>query len=415
MDEQLSNPSTPNWVWFSRPGTTSSGTFSVLAAVEVLIAVAIYWAYAVWAHTQAHLLVSVFVAPFLLLRSEESTALAIKWFGSYDHWLDRVSDRNLGGFFHIPLMGTLLMGALLMAALPYALLVRIVATATYPIAGMRSISRNWWRTLFATDILSEPEVVPGYRHESIFVYSFVRMVQLKSGAIVPEQKPGRFYRLGLQKWTDRLQHLIFYAFFFGPAYIYRLSIKSSAWAHWPLGYITRPLQYSDDPDEIRTRLWADPREWVRRIFMVLTFAGAIIASLPKLSEIRQTFQSGPVSVVEYVFLIDVRTLLYQPWRTVTLISALITLALTWYGAELSWLVQRGIRRPERQVQAQKWAAALEYAMRLRDVCGWIFWGLVVTHALLWLLPSTDWLGSYPRELLQIIFGDFLPPTLRIGS
>jgi hypothetical protein len=374
-----------------------------------MIAVGVYWTYAIWAHTQSHLLVSVFVAPFLLLRSEKSTALAIMWFGKYDIWVEQRAERNFfGPRPEVFRWGVALIIAMVrIAGLFYAVLVRMGATARYPIEGVRALSRNWWRTLFATDLLSEPELIPDYRRESLFVYPFMK------GVIQQE------FRTPGQRRIFKGQMIFIFVFYvilvFGPAYIYRLSIKSTAWAHWPLGYITRPLRYFDDPDEIRARLWSDPREWVRRIFMILTFAGAIVATFPKSAELRQVFQTGPISVLEYVFLIDVKTLLYQPWRIVALLSALITLALTWYGAELSLLVRRGKRRPDRQLEAQKWGSALEYAMRVRDVCGWIFWSLVLTHALLWLLPSTEWLGDYPRELLQVIYGRFLPPSLRANT
>jgi hypothetical protein len=45
---------------------------SLLAIIEVIIAVTLYWWIAVYFNTYLHLIISVFIAPFLLLRSEDS-------------------------------------------------------------------------------------------------------------------------------------------------------------------------------------------------------------------------------------------------------------------------------------------------------------------------------------------------------
>jgi len=125
--------------------------------------------------------------------------------------------------------------------------------------------------------------------------------------------------------------------------------------------------------------------------------------------VKSLYEAGPISIVEYAFLIDVRTLLSQPWRVFALIGACITAFLTWYGLELSVLLKM---KAKRQREAKKWAAAFEVSMRVRDLCGWLFWGLLFVHAGLSLAPSTDWIVGYPRELIQLIYGVSLPPALR---
>ncbi len=71
------------FVWHSTSESVKGNTFSVLALAEVLISVGAYWALAVWLQSQTHLWVSIIVAPLLLLRSEPSTALGVKWFDNY--------------------------------------------------------------------------------------------------------------------------------------------------------------------------------------------------------------------------------------------------------------------------------------------------------------------------------------------
>jgi hypothetical protein len=298
--------------------------------------------------------------------------------------------------------------------------IRIVATVCFLLPGLRSISRNWWRTLFATDIFTRPEIIPGHA-EVRSVFHFDELASdisgrsynpILEGGELKNKYPmlGKYLRLG-HKALFSVGAIVAYMVFLGPSYLYRMSIKSTAWAHWPIAYISRPLRFADDPEEVQMRLWIDPREWLRRLAMVLTLSGAVIASVPTFSSVKAAFPAGALSIVEYAVLIDVRSLFGHPWRVMALISAAITLMLTWYGFELSLLVKRSKAKPNRLVSAGKWASALEYAMRVRDICGWIFWGLVFVHASLWLAPSTSWLKGYPQEILQFIYADYLPPRL----
>ncbi|MHB8272449.1 hypothetical protein [Bradyrhizobium sp.] len=429
-------PCEPNWIWRSYPGTTEKGTFSILAAAEVLLAVGAYWLFSLWAHTHLHLLAGVVVAPFLLLRSEQSTALGQKWFKAIDisfgdsysplgrllanipnfkiNWLKKPF-----GFLNFPIraiVGISLYAIIAPLCLGIAFVIRIVATVCYLVPGVTSLSSNWWRTLFATDIFTRPEIVPGHK-ASDSIFHFDEFVATPREAVD--------YASGLQntfanKYVFLASKALFvlfvtvicvgaYVIIFGPSYLYRMSIKSTAWVHWPLAYVSRPLRYAGDPEEVRMRLWNDPREWLRRAAMIITLSGALVASIPSLASIKTAFPAGVISIVEYAVLIDVRSLFAHPWRVVALISATITLVLSWYGFELSLLVKRSAVNPDRLISAGNWAAALEYAMRLRDVCGWTFWLLVFVHAVLWFTPSTTWLTGYPREMLQFIYGDYFPP------
>ncbi|OSM02550.1 hypothetical protein MAIT1_02714 [Magnetofaba australis IT-1] len=54
--------------------------------LETLLAVCAYWGIAWYWDTHIHLIVSICVAPLLLLRSEESVKLGAKWF--VDYWQD---------------------------------------------------------------------------------------------------------------------------------------------------------------------------------------------------------------------------------------------------------------------------------------------------------------------------------------
>lgn len=71
------------FVWYSTETSVRDGIPSALACFEVAVAVTAYWAIAIHFETFAHLWISICVAPLLLLRSDESTALGVRWFDEF--------------------------------------------------------------------------------------------------------------------------------------------------------------------------------------------------------------------------------------------------------------------------------------------------------------------------------------------
>ena len=67
------------WVWWSTEESVERGAISVLACVEVAAGIWLYWWFIPrWFETNLHLLISVLVAPLLLLRSPTSTTRPIR-------------------------------------------------------------------------------------------------------------------------------------------------------------------------------------------------------------------------------------------------------------------------------------------------------------------------------------------------
>ena len=69
-----------SWVWHSTLATRAADQVSVLAVVETLLAIVLYWWIAIRFDTHLHLISSVFIAPLLLLRSPESIDAGVRWF-----------------------------------------------------------------------------------------------------------------------------------------------------------------------------------------------------------------------------------------------------------------------------------------------------------------------------------------------
>ena len=74
MPDAADSPEPPpqkekSWVWHATLESRAAGKVSVLACVETIFAVALYWWIAIKWDTHWHLLSSVFLAPLLLLKS----------------------------------------------------------------------------------------------------------------------------------------------------------------------------------------------------------------------------------------------------------------------------------------------------------------------------------------------------------
>ncbi len=73
MGSIIGSGSGRKWVWVSTEESVERGTISVLACAEVAAGIWLYWwLIPWWFNTNLHLLISVLVAPFLLLRSPVS-------------------------------------------------------------------------------------------------------------------------------------------------------------------------------------------------------------------------------------------------------------------------------------------------------------------------------------------------------
>jgi hypothetical protein len=525
------NPiNTPMCAWHSTATSVEAGTVSALAAAEVIIAISLYWVFAIQFQTQTHLWISIVVAPLLLLRSDASIALGVKCFEQYIDdtfafgllpkeksrsgrfwvalilaltattfsayslarlWLqglddaatillsltigysatqiglaidvagsakalaavaERKADTAIAGAMitaatalgvsasgantvavisaalatsMLALIGVLRGPATLAAAVdrvrnemrgdtrgiaimraaietaPLAIAAfapgfyfggwirsvatRITATVRHLWSGAVAMPDNWWRTLFVVDLLYPPELIPGYTRSDFFTISYFTE-RIKQSENIIEQ----FICSGAL--------VILYA----PAYLYRLSIKSTCWFYFPLVYIMRAPWYAAKPALLGDILWRDPREWWRRFLALLTVCGVVASNLTSLTGIRHSLPAVVVSPLEYVFLIDLAAV--KPWQWFNLASAAITIVIFAYIGQFRIIIHHATKDETLKKTVGNYALWLEYAVRLRNVSTGFFFLIATVHALLWLSPIQDHLPGYILKLLHTFYG-----------
>jgi hypothetical protein len=77
------------WVWRSTEESRAAGQASVLAVFETLVCVALYWVLLLWFGVTWHHWMILIATPLVLLRSEQSVALGVKWFNAL--WIEHNS------------------------------------------------------------------------------------------------------------------------------------------------------------------------------------------------------------------------------------------------------------------------------------------------------------------------------------
>ena len=272
------------WVWLSTEESVERGAISVLACAEVAAGIWLYWWFIPWwFETNLHLLISVLVAPLLLLRSPTSVEAALAEFERFDAfrnegfplrstrgavlvllaiglsalaawglietWLS--GHDGWGLFWRAGIIGliSLLIGiAVAVAAAltgagtaanaltiagwaPGILLgfwlrsmtIKIGSTIRHLAEGWGRLSENWRTLVWAHDFWRPPELLPGIEQHPelkyLGIWSLLSLYKSKSG-----MARVRFVFLGAFSLP----------IFFLPAWLYRLSLKSTCWFWWPL-------------------------------------------------------------------------------------------------------------------------------------------------------------------------------------
>ena len=79
----MAEGATNQWVWWSDAQSRAAGAISILAVTETLFFVVVYWLLVLWAGITWHHWVILIATPLVLMRSEASMVLGVKWFSEF--------------------------------------------------------------------------------------------------------------------------------------------------------------------------------------------------------------------------------------------------------------------------------------------------------------------------------------------
>ena len=306
--------------WVSNKESVRKGEPSVLAIAETLIAMGLTLWIAVHFGTVKHVVIGACIAPFLLLRTDESATFGIRvseWaFDRCDELPDKVA--------------WLLFLPLLLMFMPIRVLATIVSVIRSPTAVARAIPGNWRRITVATDSCCSPQILP-------LPDDPAAIGQL----LVDVDSYDLYHLVGRSVLTDsgwmwkRSVGLAVIAIPGLPAMLYRWSLKSTAIIWFPLLWALQPIGPSNEPLKVRLRLFE--KSDLFRIVLVVS-AAALLLFVIKLilyNVLAQASKTWDVSIGDRTLTVLDESLGVGWWQLVTALNSAIAIGLWLYVR--SWL------------------------------------------------------------------------------
>jgi hypothetical protein len=438
-------PEEKSWCWGSTHGSIQNEVPSVTAILETIIAVPLYWWIALQIGVLWPLLVSAAVAPMVLLRSDQSVALGLKWFRRYsDHrrafrltsltslerivfigfvyltmlhapfrffkplyyqyipsWLLDIDRLILGPYGISTAVLFFLVGGPGIYLFLLATTIRIGATLRHLPAGIAALPRNFRRLLLCTSPVQAPELVPGLNTTSS-PHTFKKALEQRN---VVQDHVSAIYGAVVYGLVV-VNVYISLSIMFVPAWLYRITIKSTAWFWWPLAFLGDDLKIAQNPDlfrfKVMERLWAKASIAIASLSL-LTFAFAQLYTLA-------FGKNGIIAPVEWLLLIDWKTL--WSWQICALLGSVLSLAIVFLVDDASGehRIAQATRNSKLVEAAKAKLAWIERLKRIQFLVWVVFWVLLGPHMLLYVNSTQCWfsLPSTLQEWAQSIYGDRYP-------
>ena len=428
------------WKFWSTPESIASETPSIMAIVETVAAVGAYWYYAIHFENYAPLIISVAIAPLVLLRSDDSITLGVRWFLAFEAIFPvraAYPQRLVRTLYHyVPVArrfsdvaSFIAMSAL--AALPAvvltiltshrssllatsvlfivylgitcgmfffvpAFLIRVTATARHIRKGIECLPANFRRLVFCTSPSELPEIVPGLSATR----SELNLRRFWYFWYFVGRKPtGLAWRI-----LGPIAALIIYP----PAWLFRFTMKSTVWFWWPIAYLGADRNESRRPELFHWRRRHSLRAKVTYFLAALSIASFLVTNIALAPDL---LTGNPLLVVYgYFFLID-WTALY-PWQMLSLCMAVISLVILFrmdnLGGEYEYAKTHDsdyLKTVERKF------VALEFVVRVRSIFWVLYIVIVGSHIALYLNYRQCLITPAPKVQLWAteLYGNRTPP------
>ncbi len=332
--------------WYSTPLSFNKGEVTLLAVFELAVAVALHIGLVIYFDSFAHVAVGTLVAPFLLLRNNQSVERGLSYWLGFERVTFMVMQEiavfgvERGRFFgSLSSFSVNIFGALICALA--AVVIRVtsvtVNTALHPLQALQSVPRNWQQLTFCIDSVHLPELLPGLETSGphlLDLRASVFLRQLKRAALTNDAPH--------QRVKKTVGYLFLFAVFFGPSLAYRVSFKGISLVYAPLVWIAyratgsgfhdfrAQIEHVRDNDFETLRRW-----WAGILLALLAFKAAHLAGFISLSEL-----SAQVRINR---LMDLFVLPDQipPWQISTFVKCVLTFALFWLSGAALFRLDKG--------------------------------------------------------------------------
>jgi hypothetical protein len=230
------------WCWVSSPASVSFSVFSVLAILETLIACSLTLYIGIHFSCWIYLAGWIALTPFLLLRNDAATRLAVKKLKA-KYPLDKynyneITNSHLVGFFIV------LKAFLIIIFIRISTILQTVILYKFKV--LSNIPSNWAIYSLQMDLFHPLEIIPGFEQLKIkdpddnflnraSIYSLYSRLKRKNFGISNYKK---FIRYSIYSIVFFLAYL--------PSFMYRWSLKSTALVYMSFIYLSKDISFSND-------------------------------------------------------------------------------------------------------------------------------------------------------------------------
>ncbi|MEQ1718440.1 MAG: toll/interleukin-1 receptor domain-containing protein [Hyphomicrobium sp.] len=279
------------------------------------------------------------------------------------------------------------------------LTIRFLATLWHIREGLAAMPGNFRKLVFSTSPLQSPELVPGLvSTNSEFRFdTFFKSVNTGNLAV----------RFALA--------LVLVVYF--PAWLYRVSIKSTAWFWWPLAYISSGPREARDPEHMRRLIMESPFRKLGRwgaFFFLSVFA---VVNAWDLWQAQGVAGNGAHAVVPTQTLVIgflLTRLTDVPWQATGIFSALIALLIGMWTRHAAISLQRAqeLKDPVALARASRPFVWIENLARVGFVCTALFWLGLAFHLALYANSRKCWIEppAHISDLAKTLYGEFAPDS-----
>jgi hypothetical protein len=331
--------------WFSTPASAEAREISALAICETVLASSASLWIVVRFETTAHILAGMAIAPFLLLRTPQSTLVGIRTLTSIMDAILSFGDRcisghikGLFGFFGKAVQGVTVMPIAFISPSLARVWATLVTAIRAPANTIASIPSNWQRYCLSMDTMHPPEMVPGMElvRPTSVAYLHVSEFLTNSGKLYFTRGDRTLLVFVAQLPLALLAVALCLAAFWLPAILYRWSLKSTTLVYLPLLWIIHQAKRPDASlrDHLDDLSWK-PFERLRRIYS--WFVVVALTVIPLFLVLQAMHVSNWVAEHIHPALAKIwffSGLQIQFWHIARSLCALITIFLAYYAVYL---------------------------------------------------------------------------------